>query len=135
MKRPELIFDVAERDAPWMPDDLMGQVFGSGNQPVGLTIDRKCVAVGDFRRIHSGCAEVYVVFNGRPAPGVVVATRSVFQQLADTYHRVQAMVNLDNAPAIRYCRWIGMRPEAIIAESGPKRETYILFASIKGVDR
>jgi len=81
--------------------------------------------------------EAFAIFKGRASehPGAMLSMRLHFPEICRPWHRVQALVNLYAPESIRFSQWIGMRPEAVIYESGPNKETFVMYVTVRGIDR
>jgi len=124
-------------DIDWVPDEYRNPIVTGKIRCEGAFVDGECIAIEGIRPILEDTGEAWMIFRGSPAdwPGVVIDFRERFPQLCNGYHRVQAMINLYRPEALRFVRWLGMRPEAILYQSGPRRETLITYVTIKGIDR
>lgn len=104
----------------------------------GVYVEERCVAIGGVREIHAGSGEAFLLVDeSYPLPPrVAIQMREFYQtQMATRFCRVQTVVDLYDGRAVRFNQWLGMRPEAILNQAGPDKETYVMFACIEGVDR
>ena len=100
----------------------------------GAFVDNECVAVGGVRVVSSEVGEAFLLVRPDIPPAVFIQMRDVFAGMIETFDRMQAAVLMTDSRAIRFAKWIGLRPESVIVK-GVKGQDYIGFASIKGVDR
>ena len=123
----------------WMTDPQRRAAFQPENKVEAIYVEGEIIGVGGVLPVRSDqTGEAFVLFKaGAPAryPGAILAMRRHFLEVCNAWHRVQAVVNLYASESLRFSKWIGMRPEGIIYESGPEKETFVMFATVKGLDR
>ena len=121
----------------WVPEQFLQPIADGTAHCEGAFVDDECIAIEGIRPAHGETGEAWMLFRDpiENYPGVVMDFKERFAHMCRNYHRVQAAVDLYKPKAVRFTQWLGMRPEGILAEAGPNKETYVVFVTIKGVDR
>lgn len=125
-------------DAPWIPERFKVIIETDPALLVyGAFVDAECVAVGGIRVINDQSGEAFLILSesSNQHPAVYLQMKKVFAGMCRRFDRVQAMIDLYRPDSLRFARFLGMRPESILYRSGRKHQTYVMYVTIKGVDR
>lgn len=132
MNKSTLVYDDPAA-LEWASKRILGIEFRDDAHSIARKINGRFVGVVVFDTwTDTGC-QVHVASNGsqRWISRIFVMEAFAYPFMTAQRKRISALVSVNNAPSLRFCRAFGWKEEGVLREAGPDGEDMILFGMLQ----
>ena len=92
----------------------------------------RIVGIAGFRELFPGHAQLWAGLSDGMGADHLACTRFARREIeASPYHRIEALVEADNARAVKWAKLVGLEPGPVLRGYGAARRDHILFEKVR----